>query len=155
MARQRVSLPALTSRRAVLLATGSAIALRPERAESAAASYLQRLLMRRDELQRVMVDFADEADRLRAEPCSPLLRKRLRALRRAELRASRVLERLEWTIADTPAESLGDAALKLRFCAELQGYDGSSGWRAPFTVEEQLLRTTIADLKRLNREQRE
>lgn len=58
--------------------------------------------------------------------------------------------RLEWVIADTPAETLDDVALKIRFCAELQGYGTEpAGWRPAFTVEEQLLRTLVADLKRL------
>ena len=153
----RSTLPARTSRRDVLLAAGSALALRPVPvARSEGESYLGLLLRRREALERLIVGFGDGADRLRAAASSPVVRRRWRALRRAELRASRALERLEWVIADTAAESLDDVALKLRFCAELQGYGGEpAGWRAPLTVEEQLLRTIIADLKRLTREQRE
>ena len=53
----------------------------------------------------------------------------------------------------TPAETLDDVALKVRFCSELQGYSGEpAGWRAPLTVEEQILRTILADLKRLKQD---
>jgi hypothetical protein len=117
-------------------------------------SYLALLLRRRVELERMATALADAADRARPAPkeaLSPTMRKQLRSLRLAASRASQALERLEWVIADTPAETIGDVLLKLRLCAELQGYSGvtSSGWREAFTVEEQLLRILMADLKRL------
>jgi hypothetical protein len=155
MRQDRSAFPARTSRREVLLAAGSTLALRPSAvARSGEESYLALLLRRRAELERMVTALADAADRARPAPrdaLSPATRKQLRSLRRAASRASQALERLEWVIADTPAETLDDVALKLRFYVELQGYGGEpAGWRAPFTVEEQLLRTIIADLKRLN-----
>ena len=127
------------------------MALRPlAMPQTGGESYLALLLRRRGELERLVVGFSDEVDRLKAGDCSATLRRRLHRARRAEVRASQALERLEWVIADTPAETLDDVVLKLRFCAELQGDGGEpAGWRAPFTVEEQLLRTIIADLKHL------
>jgi hypothetical protein len=154
MRRDRSIVPArTTSRRDVLLAAGSALALRPSTASSG-QSYLALLLRRRAELEQALIGFGDEADRLRAAGASPVVRRRLRRARRAEIQAGQALERLDWVIADTPAEGLSDIALKVRLCAELQGYAPavSTGWRAPLTAEEQLLRTILADLKRLTRE---
>lgn len=149
MRRRPPAVPALTSRRAVLLAAGSALAV-PALQAVPRQSYLGTLLKRRDELERLIAGFADAAERLQGSALSPALRRRWRDTRRAEARASQALERLEWVIADTPAETLDDVALKIRFCAELQGYGTEpAGWRPAFTVEEQLLRTIVADLKRL------
>jgi predicted aminopeptidase len=151
MHRRPTTVPAVTSRREVLLAAGSALALRRSDLQVARRpSYLAVLLRRRDELERLVASFDAAGAQLRKNACSPSIRKQLRAARQAEVRASQALERLEWVIADTPAETLDDVALKVRFCAELQGYGARpTHWRAPFTVEEQLLRTIIADLKRL------
>jgi hypothetical protein len=151
MRRRTTAVPTVTSRREVLLAAGSALALRRSDIQVARRpSYLAVLLRRRDELERLVASFDAAGAQLRKNACSPSIRKQLRAARQAEVRASQALERLEWVIADTPAETLDDVALKVRFCAELQGYGARpTHWRAPFTVEEQLLRTIIADLKRL------
>ena len=151
MQQDRNALPAHTSRRDILLAAGSTLALRPSLvARSNGESCLALLLRRRAELERLLMGFGDEADRLRAGGSRPT-RQRLRCVRRAEMRASQTLERLEWVIANTPAETLDDVALKLRFCAELQGYGGEPAeQRTPLTVEEQVLLTMVADLKRLS-----
>jgi len=150
MRQGRNALPARTSRRDILLAAGSTLALRPSLvARSSGESCLALLLRRRAELERLLMGLGDEADRLRAAGSRPM--QRSRCVRRAEVRASQALERLEWVIADTPAETLDDVTLKLRFCAELQGYSGESAeQRTPLTVEEQLLLVIVADLKRLN-----
>ena len=116
---------------------------------SGGESYIALLLHRHGELERLVSAFNEEMDRLNAGGASPALRRRLQRVRRAEARAGQALERLEWVIADTPAETLDDIVLKLRFYAELQGYGGqAASWRAPVIVDEQLLRTIIADLKR-------
>jgi hypothetical protein len=150
MRRRSTELPVVTSRREVLLAAGTALALRPSVGRLRGRSYLETLLQRRDGLEQAIAGFDAAATQLRKSVSSPLIRRQLRSARRAEARASEALERLEWVIADTPAESLNDVALKIGFCAELQGYGVQpANWRAPLTVEEQLLRTIMADLKRL------
>jgi hypothetical protein len=135
----------------MLLAAGAALALgHPDLRATGLQSYLAVLLQRRDELEQRVADYAALAQ-LRRSPDTPPLRKQLRASRRAEAQAAQALERLEWVIADTPAESLDDVALKIRFCGELQGFGAQPAhWRAPLTIEEQLLRTIMADLKRLS-----
>jgi hypothetical protein len=151
MRRRSTAVPAVTSRREVLVVAGKALALRPSGVgRLRSRSYLEILLHRRDGLEQAIAGFDAAATQLRKSVSSPLIRRQLRSARRAEARASEALERLEWVIADTPAESLNDVALKIGFCAELQGYGAPpANWRAPLTVEEQLLRTIMADLKRL------
>jgi hypothetical protein len=151
MRRRPSTVPAIASRREVLLGAGTALALgSPYRRAKQAQSYLARLLRRREELEQLVVHFDAVASNLCRGPITSPIRKPLRAVRRAEIEASQALERLEWVIADTAAETLDDVALKLRFLAELQGYAAPPApWRAPLTVEEQLLRTILADLKRL------
>ena len=139
------------------MAAGSTLALRPSPAAPAPnKSYLELLLWRRAELELLLIGFGDEVDRLRVAGSSPAVR-RLGCVRRAEMRASQALERLEWVIADTPAETIGDVGMKLSLLTALQGYAQgvTTGWRAPFTVEEQLLRTMMADLERLKSARRE
>jgi hypothetical protein len=152
MRRRPPAVPALVSRREVLLAAaGPALVLRSSDPRAKPIpSYLARLLQRRDELEQLVVHFDTAATQLRRGGSTPSLRKQMRAARQAEARASAALERLEWVIADTAAETLDDLALKLRFLAALQGYAVQPApWRAPLTVEEQVLRTILADLKRL------
>jgi hypothetical protein len=151
MRRRPPAVPALISRREVLLAAGPALALRPsDLRPKLSQSYVARLLRRRQELEHLVGRFDAAATQLAQAAITPWSRKQLRAARRAEIEASRTLEQLEWVIADTSAETLDDVAQKLRFLAELQGYAAQPAhWRAPLTVEEQLLRTIIADLKRL------
>jgi hypothetical protein len=131
----RSVIPVRTSRRDILLAAGSTLALQPSAPpQSSGESYLELLLRRRGELERLVVGFSEEVNRLKASNCTPSSRRRLYRTRRAEARASQALERLEWVIVDTPAETLDDVALKLRFCAELQGYGGEPagcGRRSP------------------------
>ena len=68
MRRDRSVVPTKTSRRDVLLAAGSTLALRPAAMpRSNGESYLALLLRRRDELERLITGFADQVDRLRAE----------------------------------------------------------------------------------------
>jgi hypothetical protein len=155
MQKARSAISTSTGRRDVFRAAGSTVAVRDSRGPwSGGNSYLERLLRRRNELEHLLAHFGTAIEQLRSTPCSAPVRKQLRAARTAEARANQALERLEWVIADTPAETIDDVALKLRFCAELQGYGGEpAGWRAPFTVEEQLLRSILADLKRLSRAQ--
>ena len=153
MRRARSVATAATSRRAALLAGGSALALRRSRgAVICGESYLQLLLRRRLELTRVIAQLGDATERLNVNRASPFNRRRLGSAPRAEARASQALDRLEWLIAQTPAETLGDIGLKLGMLAALQGYAGpiANGWREAFTVEEQLLRSLIADVERLN-----
>ena len=151
MRQDRSKNPIRTRRRTVETAAASPPALRPSRMPpSGDEPYLERLLRRRRELERALLAFSAEADALSAAGPSSALRRRLHRVQRAEVQASQSLERLEWVIADTPAETLEDVEWKLRFWAELQGDEGpGTGWRAPFTVEEHLLRTIVADLKRL------
>ena len=134
------------------MAAGSALTVRQSaQPRSGGESYLALLLRRRDETEQLIVHFGDAAEQLKKAASRLPIRKQLRAALRAEARASQALERLEWVIADTPAETSDDVALKLGLWAELQGNGVQpASWRAPFTVEEQLLRTIVADLKRLN-----
>jgi hypothetical protein len=130
-------------------AGGSALVLRRSHVRvGRRRSHLAVLLGRRDELEQLVASFDAAATQLGENP-SPLSGRQLRAVRRAERHASEALERLEWVIADTPAETREDVALKIRFCAELPGDAKPGNWRAPCSVKEQLLRTIVADLKRL------
>jgi hypothetical protein len=148
MRRRPAALPVVASRD-MPSAAGSALVLRRSHVRvGRRPSYLAVLLGRRDQLERLVARLDAAAAQARENP-SPAIRKQLRAARRAESHASQALERLEWVIADTAAETLDDVALKIRFCAELPGDAQPGNWRAPFSVKEQLLRTIMADLKRL------
>jgi hypothetical protein len=117
------------------------------------ASYLERLLRRRQELELVVLGLNHKAARIEGSSFSPAQRRHLRATRRAEVQAGQALERLDWVIADTPAETIEDVVLKHAMLTALLGYAGAvtTGWREPFTVEEQLLRSIIRDLERLKK----
>jgi hypothetical protein len=127
-----------------------------EAADTKRAPSLIELVEQRALIESLLVDLGDVVDRLdRANDRGRLSsedRKIGSHFRRGEARATHMLRCIEDRIAQTSANTIEDAVLKLTVYGKLQGYEFNKGARRRdvTSIDERLFFSVLADLKRFS-----